>query len=127
MNKLQELMLCNQCQKYAFGLLDDFLGDLKTELIPQEMETLESCLKTMLRVLVSLDPREYEQEEKSDTFIEILSGLDTYIDLDRDIGGYHFSNIISDDEKVMSILENNVDNKQVDLIFLKELLEQYQH
>lgn len=38
MERLQELMLSEKSQKHAFDLMDDILGDLKTELIIQELD-----------------------------------------------------------------------------------------
>ena len=42
--------------------MDEILGDIQTDIIPQEIDTLEKCLKTSLEVLINLDPKYYQRE-----------------------------------------------------------------
>ena len=48
----------------------------------------------------------------------ILSAFDTFIEIGQEIGTYGFSNMILDDQRVVSIIEDNIDEK-VNLWYLR--------
>ena len=69
-------------------------------------------------VTVNLDPIHYQSEDKSKLFKMILSVFDTFAEIGQEIGTYSFSNMILDDQRVVSIIEENIYDEKVDLWYL---------
>lgn len=82
---------------------------------------MEKCIRTILRVLENLDPGHYSRGQKSLVFLTMMSNLDTFVDIDQELGSSLFSNIILDDQKAAQIIESNLDDCQMQFDYLKSL------
>lgn len=51
----------------------------------------------------------------------MMSNLDTFVDIDQELGSSLFSNIILDDQKAAQIIESNLDDCQMQFDYLKSL------
>lgn len=75
-----------------------------------------------MKVYENLDPKNYEKIKKSTLYYIIMSNLDSYLDIENELGTNTFSSIILENEKVINIMKNSLDDQNVEFSYIKLLI-----